>query len=219
MKKKARAGFSLMELLVVMAIIAVLAAVLLPAVVRAKKMSESVVDISNMKQLYEALIMYQSDENDAYPITYNLIRPYTGSDAIFASKLDTGRVPLKNGKWLADPFAYDCILDKTLRESNFKMSYGYLRNYYPPGSEGRFRTDVQKTNFGLFADPWAGDEVDDGVVTSRETLCGINFAAIVGSGVVGSVLRIQTDGSLFVYSDCNHPYFYGTPDCFFDPVK
>jgi|GEM_PF-2027568 len=213
-KFKSQKGFSLVELLVVIVIVAILASLLLPALIRAKKIAEGVPDISNMKQLYEALIMYQSDENDQYPVTYNLVRPYTDSDAIFASKMDTGRIPFKDGKWCAVPFYWGEGGREDMQESDFKMSYGYLRNMFPDSSIGLFLKEVQKPNVGLFADPWAGDESNDGI-SDTSSLNGQSLAAISGSYVSGPVLRIQTDGSLYIYKDCDVPDRFGYPGCLF----
>jgi prepilin-type N-terminal cleavage/methylation domain-containing protein/prepilin-type processing-associated H-X9-DG protein len=54
-------GFTLIELLVVIAIIAILAAMLLPALSSAKERAKGIKDISNLKQMDLAYIMYQQD--------------------------------------------------------------------------------------------------------------------------------------------------------------
>jgi len=170
-------AFSLIELLVVVAIISILTAILLPALVRSRKLAQGMPDVAKMKQLYEATIMYISDENDAYPITYNLVRPYTGSDAIFASEEDTERRPLKDGNRVSDPFyaTFEC---PNITESSFKMSFGYLRNISPKDSVSQFQKDLSDSSVGLFADPWVGDESNfDGIPPFKIGLnCGLNIA-------------------------------------------
>ena len=54
-----------MELLVVTAMIAILAALLLPALSRAKAKSQRVVCINNVKQLQKGWLLYVGDNNDA----------------------------------------------------------------------------------------------------------------------------------------------------------
>jgi prepilin-type N-terminal cleavage/methylation domain-containing protein len=66
MNKKS-AGFALMELLVVIAIIGILAALLLPALVRAKARAHNSACISNLRQLGIATRLYSMDNGSRLP--------------------------------------------------------------------------------------------------------------------------------------------------------
>ncbi len=61
------AGFSLVELMVVVVVIAIMAALLLPALAKTKEHARSAGCRSNMKQLTLALLMYAEDNEETLP--------------------------------------------------------------------------------------------------------------------------------------------------------
>ena len=63
-------GFTLVELLVVMAVIVILAGLLLPALGSAKQKAKAISCLNNEKQLALACQVYADDSNDRFP--YNL---------------------------------------------------------------------------------------------------------------------------------------------------
>jgi len=66
LSENAGAGFTLVELLVVVAIIAILAGLLLPAVAQAKARGKGAGCLNNLRQIGLATQMY-ADENESYP--------------------------------------------------------------------------------------------------------------------------------------------------------
>jgi len=79
-----RSGFTLVEMLVVMAIIVVLVALLLPAILKAREVSRSMQCKSNLRQLYLGLQQYHDlygcympyrVEDESYVNQYGVVRP------------------------------------------------------------------------------------------------------------------------------------------------
>jgi len=66
-----RKAFTLIELLVVIAIIAILAAILFPVFAQAKDAAKTTVALSNCKQSGLAVIMYEGDYDDMFPLDWD----------------------------------------------------------------------------------------------------------------------------------------------------
>lgn len=64
-----RRGFTLTELLVVLCIISILAAILFPAFTRARNLARRTVCMSNIQQLATAVLMYADDHDEVLPWT------------------------------------------------------------------------------------------------------------------------------------------------------
>lgn len=72
-------AFTLVELLVVISIVALLIAILLASLARARRASQQVACMSNMRQIQAAMQMYRQDNRDFIPYAYN-VNPADPSD-------------------------------------------------------------------------------------------------------------------------------------------
>ena len=70
-------GFTLVELLVVIGIIALLISILLPSLNQARRSAKKVVCLSNVRQVFTGYNFYANDNRDAMPIGYHTYN-YTG---------------------------------------------------------------------------------------------------------------------------------------------
>lgn len=145
-----RKAFTLIELLVVIAIIAILAAILFPVFAQAKVAAKKTGDLSNLKQLGTALMLYVGDYDDSPPQTtwsekdpvtratlhtkkihwsYTM-QPYVKNLEIFYSPGDpnpaTPKTPgcLTVAQMDADPFPYTC--DKQAPRLSYINSYNVI---------------------------------------------------------------------------------------------
>ncbi len=75
-KRGARRGFTLIEILVVISIIAMLLGILMPALGKAKQYARNIIGMSNQRQTVNGVSLFASDNDDSYPpsvsyVSYN----------------------------------------------------------------------------------------------------------------------------------------------------
>lgn len=121
-RDRARWAFTLIELLVVISLIAVLAALLLPALNRARARAEGYQSVNNTRQLLLAWILYSDDNNGR--LAYNLGGPAGGKDP--AKKTDLNWVN-NNLTWELDS---DNTNTATLTEASLGTYAGKVASIY-----------------------------------------------------------------------------------------
>ena len=163
--RRSRAGqFTLIELLVVVSIIAILAAMLLPALSKAREASRKTLCISNLRQLGAAFHLHADDEDGRMPYWrvwpgsggqeyftsewYNIYSTYLGTPLAFPSLSRTdpcNRHPREVGRRVA---FLDCPSTSTPAQFHFSATcyqpyqatrvFDYLLNYLPLASHGTY---------------------------------------------------------------------------------
>lgn len=117
-----RGNFTLIELLIVIAIIAILASMLLPALNKARERGYAINCVANQKTLAQVWVLYADDYNGFFPTTSN---NYSWNNKLY------------NLGYLTNYANYVCPVDRVKRNIGRPLSYGisYDNNALPGASE------------------------------------------------------------------------------------
>lgn len=176
-----RRAFSLIEILVVTALLAVLAALLFPVFAQAKDSSYRAEEISAMRQIYLAWQMYEDESGDA-PRSLTDIPPSSVPPELWRAHRD----PIR--QTAGGDFPADLFVQESPRRTPYRISYAYLRAF-----EGRFTGHTWEA---LRAEPSVG--LLCSVWSLRSEGCNLQGATSEHGPVTnhGVLIRIKMDGSM-----------------------
>jgi len=175
-------AFSLVELLTVIAIIAVLASLFMTAVVSANKKSRTMVSTFNLRQISLALHLYLDD---------------VGKRPSFVDELVTG-------KYLTDPRTLLCPEDKT-RNWGRLVRIGGLQTFVPSDGSAQPLPPANPVNYSYLLHPLSWDEVTWNRLVQEGGSAGVAACQLHGLGrqdipnvhsFEGLLLRAQRDGAV-----------------------
>jgi prepilin-type N-terminal cleavage/methylation domain-containing protein/prepilin-type processing-associated H-X9-DG protein len=132
LRKKTRRGFTLVELLVVIGIIAVLISILLPTLGKAHAAAKKTQCLSNIRQVHQMFALYATENNDQVPLGYRANNKQFNSMVYSNTSLQYVLFGLMyKGGYMDSPQAFFCP-----SENNPQSMYASEINPWPPGPDG-----------------------------------------------------------------------------------
>jgi prepilin-type N-terminal cleavage/methylation domain-containing protein/prepilin-type processing-associated H-X9-DG protein len=178
--RRHRHGFTLVELLVVIGIIAVLIGILLPGLNAARRQSRSVKCLSSLRSLGQAFLVYAQNNQGMYPFARHDQYSYNGIQTRWADRLVPYVTSSTRDTSLQSAADYDMLRDNSVifgcPEWSDKEKNSGGQNY-------------ARTGYGMQLYPWAGSKA-----TSDLKTWNINTFVPPSSGINGKTARSEVWG-------------------------
>jgi prepilin-type N-terminal cleavage/methylation domain-containing protein len=204
---KSAKAFSLIELLIVMAIIAVVAGILFPVIAASKREAKRTSCASNMRQIFLATDLYCQDTGgwESPPDYLYQVEPYIKNAHIFTCPSEDSITPGTSGTYPAR------IIDVNGGpQSPFRISYAYLRNFEPAETANYWRKILEGgSRVGVLSCQWHGALNGNATSPAWKWL----------QPRTGSIQRICFDGHLFVLPKRKDETGVSVFDWFYTPTN
>ena len=196
-------AFTLVELLTVIAIIALLAAILFPVFAQARDKARGISCVSNLRQMGMALVQYTQDYDGNMPNNDN-----SGGGGRWESTFDMMRPYYKSDQVLICPAATEADKFHIFSDSSRPLcTYSINNTYWYDGTEKTFEKPGMLES--AFADPsntvFLGDSKAEGGNAWGFQVTGYQYMATTpitqGSGSQGSFSYRHRGGANFVFFD------------------
>jgi prepilin-type N-terminal cleavage/methylation domain-containing protein len=190
------AGFSLIELLTVIAILGILAAIIIPTVGKARETAQRAVDASNLRELGKAALIYAADNRDALPNPQQTSRQVSGSNERYWQWF--GQIARYGG--FNDPTLLVSKLDMAVDQTALPLLVLDPAVSSPPTLEAEF-TSLGTTSFNVVAGLRLSDKATTPLAFTR---------GLTTDGTWSEAGSAEDDPSRGVYGDTGgHIVFLG----------
>jgi len=200
---KTRRAFTLIELMVVIAIIALLAALLLPALSQAKSRAWSVRCVSNLRQIGLAMRMYSDDFNELFPESGTVI-PWGGVD--YAPPFGSGK-----HSWMEQLISFTVNTNLYHCPADLKSSFSYFNGVRAAFVALGYNRGSVNSKSILFPSAYVlgGDTVDFNPMDADKDDYDQNCVGGVANGTPALAWQTHNRGQNILFADGHAKWYKG----------